>query len=612
MADSRGELVNRLEPIIKKVRDRRNVIEQQWLANHAAWRGQRTRVYYNSDFFKHYIPIARRATERTVVRMVQMLVPDNDFFEVYPGDVFDMGNTTAADAVSTFMLHLMERRVHIKSVVAQLARSAVMYGRAITKASVELVHWQEDAEAKVKHVDIWPTLRAVDVFSFYHFPETTNDLDRCQLLFEDSMYPWSEYLDAVEASNGLIDSISRRDLDKPVWPHHHMQRLSFTSMASPSDIPQVGKEGESAQVGDFVELTEGFMKSGQTWMHFWIVWNLKRGPRVVRLHKIVGDRQPYRLAVMREVPGESYTSSNMDDYEPLQILFNDQINRMEEAASIAAVPPVRVDPMKVSRSDSLIFRPRAKWLMEPDGAKLLEVPDTSRGSQAAAMMTMNLITSVFSPGGIVEGQPPRGSPRAGFAFSSMVNLSMADIKDMADCLEDKLLTPSLHDLYKLTVLFVPAEQVIRIPGTAAYKPQTMTTYDLYGGWSFRWVGQLQAQDMQVRGQRMQQFLQGVAPLLEALQMQGSTMDLAQLVKMIWRDVLGERGFDRILVKLPPPPMLPPGVTPPGAPGAAGDNPAQALAGMLGGPQGTGSAGTPENRERQASRQKSSQAGGPSQ
>src|SRR5262245_46385279 len=226
------------------------------------------------------------------------------------------------------------------------------------------------------------------------------------------------------------------------------------------------------------------------------------------------------------------------------------------------------------------------------------------------MQTMNLITSVFSPGGIVEGQPPRGSPRAGFAFSSMVNLSMADIKDLADTIEEKLLTPALHDLYKLTILFVPSDQVMKIPGTAAYRPQNLTTYDLYGGWTFRWVGHMQAQDMQVRGQRVQQFLQGVAPILPMLQEQGWNMNIAYLLKMIWRNVLGERGFDQIMTQMPPQP--PPGMTPPGAQATqvgAGGNPAQALGQMLGGPV---SAGTPENRVRQQSRQQAGARGAPSQ
>ena len=381
--------------------------------------------------------------------------------------------------------------------------------------------------------------------------------------------------------------------------------------------------GKASQVGEFVQITEGYLRYQQTWMLFWIVWNVKGGPRIVRLHQAVGDRQPFRWGLAREIPGESHTSSMMDDLEPLQILLNDQFNRMEEAASIAAVPPVRIDPTKVTRADSLVYRARAKWLVEPDGAKVLEIADTSRGSQAAVAATMNMITSVFSPGGLTEGQPPRGSPRAGFAFSSMVNLSMADIKDLADTIEECLLTPSLKDMYILTIRHVPREQVIKIPGTAAYNPQAMTTYDLYGGWNFKWVGQLHSQDMQQRGQKVQKFMEGMAPMLEPLLAQGWDVDLGQLVKMVWRDILGERGFDRILFKKPPAPPMPP--TPPGmSPGPPGmppgppprppgaqPNTAAMIAKMLG-PGGPQSAATPEMRERQASRQMSQAAGGPSQ
>ena len=622
MADSGTELLRRLEPVITQVRQRHQTVEQGWLANHAAWRAVRTRFYYNSPTFKHYIPAARRAIERSVVRIRQMLVPENDFFEVYPGDVFDMANSVAADAVSSYMAYLFEQRIRIKAMVSQLARCLLLYGRAVTKASIEVNKWAEDEDGEIEHTDIWPTLRVVDPFNFFVFPETITDLNDAQLIFEDSMYPWANYLDAVEASNGLIEGISRSDLNKPEWPTHHVERLQLGYMSAPSDL-SAGDDRDktkAAHVGEFVALTEGFLRYQQSWMQFWVVWNLNQGPRIVRLHKVVGNRQPFRMALAREIPGETDTSCMMDDLEPLQILLNDQFNRMEEAASVAAVPPVRVDPTKVTRADSLVWRPHAKWLVEPDGAKLLEVADTSRGSQASVSATMNMINSTFSPGGLVEGQPPRGSPRAGFAFSSMVNLSMADIKDLADTLEEQLLTPALKDIYILTIRHVPRDQVLKIPGTAAYMPQSMTTYDLYGGWNFKWVGQLHSQDMQQRGQKVQQFMEGMAPMLEPLMLQGWDVDLGQMAKMIWRDILGERGFDRILVKKPPPPPpmpgMPPGL-PPGAPGAPPGAPAppvnpMALAAKLLGPGGTQSAPTPENRERQASRQMTTAAGGPKQ
>src|SRR5262245_47648166 len=252
MADGRRELVERLEPVICRVRDRRDPIETRWLAGYSAWRGQRTRWFYNSDQFRHYIPAARRAVERTTVRLRQMLCPDNDFFEVYPGDIFDTMNSTSADSVSAWMLYLLEQRIRIRGIVGQLARSAVMYGRAVTKACIDVVQWSEDPRGDVAHFDIWPTLRAVDVFSFYHFPETCTDLEKAQLVFEDVMLPWAEYIDAVQVGQGLIDPIARKDLTKPEWPNNHLQRLSLIPIQSPTDLV-IGDP--KLQVGEFVQIT---------------------------------------------------------------------------------------------------------------------------------------------------------------------------------------------------------------------------------------------------------------------------------------------------------------------------------------------------------------------
>src|SRR5882724_11744718 len=83
---ARKNVLNALEPRLIDVRSRRRTIDEEDLRNHAAWRGIRTRFFYDSDNFKHYIPAARRAIERFVSRAVQMLMPTERFFEVYPGD----------------------------------------------------------------------------------------------------------------------------------------------------------------------------------------------------------------------------------------------------------------------------------------------------------------------------------------------------------------------------------------------------------------------------------------------------------------------------------------------------------------------------------------------
>lgn len=597
--DDKGSVLQRLEPIICEVRNRKSSVEQSWLIRHAAWMGIRYpgRYFYNSKNFQHYIPAARRAIERTVVRAAQMMVPDNDFFEVYPGDDFDVMNGQNAESVTNYMSYLFNARIHIKRLVRELTRCFLIYDRAITKSSVELSQYSEDPDGKLMRQEIWPSLRAVDPFSFFVFPETVTDVEKAHLIFEDAMYSLADYRDAVKYSQGMVADIDEKDLDKPAWPTHHTERLALNTIIDPTAMPEGGNPYKPVpdNVERFVALTEGFLKA-DGWVQFWIVWNLKGGPKMVRLNKFHCPTQPYRMALARPIPGEHYTTGMMSDIEPLQVLFNDQINQMEEGRAIASVPPIAVDPGRVSRADSLEFGPRRKWLVDPDGVKVLPIPDTSRTSLSAAQMTLGLLNSNFSPGGFSEGQPPRNSPRAGFAVSSLMNLSMADIKEIADIMEDEILTPALHDLYKLTIMFVPSSQVLRIPGTSNYRPTRMTTQDLYGGWNFRWVGQLASQDLQVRSQRMLQLLGPLQSMFPIMAQQGWQLDLGQLFKMIWRDAMGERGIERLLVKVPPAPPMPPQGQPP-------------QGGVRGPPPNAG--GSPEAVERQTSRMMAGLAGGSS-
>src|SRR5262245_38522285 len=94
-----AELSTRLVALLKDVRDRRKPREQtQWLSNQAAWMAKSIgREQYVSDTFKHYIPIGRRATERFVVRVTQTLLPSPRFFEVFPGNEYDLQAGKTAD-----------------------------------------------------------------------------------------------------------------------------------------------------------------------------------------------------------------------------------------------------------------------------------------------------------------------------------------------------------------------------------------------------------------------------------------------------------------------------------------------------------------------------------
>jgi len=107
----------------------------------------------------------------------------------------------------------------------------------------------------------------------------------------------------------------------------------------------------------------------------------------------------------------------------------------------------------------------------------------------------------------------------------------------------------------MTVLFVPPEQVFRIPGTKDYPGRSVNAGQLSGDYDFRWVGSLQSQDMQVRSQRLVTTLQvlgKMAPTVSAdLAAKGKKVHWEALYKRVWRDGLGERGADNIIIDMTP-------------------------------------------------------------
>ena len=571
------KMAERLTGTIVHVRDRRRPEELVWLNNHAAWKATANgRQMYNSPTFRHYIPVVRRAIERFVVRCTQTLIPSPDFFEVYPGNEMDAMAGKAAEAVRVYMGHLLTDRIKIRRLCTQLVRSLLLYNRAVTKTSVQVVDKVPFQWAKWSGSisEVWPTARVVDPFSFYVWPEVVSELEDAQLVFEDVMIPYSQY--AEWSTQGLCDPINREDLGTPEWPYHWRTRLGILGFTDPNSIPNQGaliEEEISPKVTtpkaaeQFVALTEAWSIQGSRLIMVWIVWNAAGGNKIVRVIDRGYPALPYLMALARPIPGEHYTNSMMDDLEPLQILFNDQVNQSEEARAIATTPPVVIDVAGVGRSDQLEFGPRKKWLVDPNGVKLLEIPDTSMSGIRAQNITLSQINSLGGAGSMTEGAPTRGLPRGSGAVSQLISLSMGDIKDVAEILEGEILTPLMKHLFRLTLAFTPSQQVMQIPGSQDFPPATLDAGTLMGGWTFRWVGSLQAQDQQMRAQRMVGALGMLAKLQPALMQAGKTLNWGYLLKRSWRDAMGERGAEEIVLDMPPPPPPQPGMPPGMPPGA---------------------------------------------
>ena len=583
---------------IVAIRQRRLLVEQRMLASRRQWFGNHlARVIPEgksvADLYD--IPAARRTQERFATRAVKMLTPSVRWFEVAPAA--DVPSEKVSN-VDQWMNYVLRKRIRTRPIVSQLVRCLMLYSFSVLKTSIQVLNG-----------NVWPSWRAVDPFSFYIYPETSPVVEEAEKVFEDHLCSFEKY--KTYARKGLVDDLEMSDLTKPDWPYHLVERLAYQGITDPTADVAQDIETRSRRISDelsatteaFVSLTELWIRREDVQYQVYIAWNLKRGPRIVGFFKSSYDEPLYRMTVHRPLPGELYTPAQSEDINELDNVQNDLFNQFMssvdwEQGFVAAQADRRHDSWKA--------KGRALWMFNDDprqAMQFIQPPITSVNQLRAFQIVTGLMQSMGGAGTIAEGQPGRNMPRAGSAVQSLVNLGMADVSDVAEILEQEVLTQALSDVYKVSS-FIPDEQLMRIPGGMAFygagvQSNILKRSDILGDFEFEWIGAQQFQDDSQRAQRSLIMLNMLAnpQVQQQLAGQGYAVNLAEMIQYIWRHTLGERGLTDILVQMPPVrgplgPMQPgvPGGQP--MPGAPATNGAQA-------PPAAGPSGTPGTNGAQA-------------
>jgi hypothetical protein len=531
------------------IRERRRTVEERWLRNRRQWMGLHLESNYtptetstitNSSIYS--TPSARRTTERMIVRIVKMLTPSVKWHEVSALGDTDQDRLSNVD---NFMTVVLRKKIKSRSIISQLARCMALYSMPVLRTSVST------------YKDVWPAWRACDPFAFYIFPETAPTIEDAELVFEDFLLSYDRY--KVLSDKGIVDQYNRNDFMKPAWPYHLTERLAYQGITDPTGnvdhvIERVGDQLQQTTSG-FVSLTELWLRREGSLYQVYIAWNLKGGEKIVGFFKSPYDEPLYRLSLHRPLPGETYTNSQFDDIANLEIICNDLFKMFVESAMWERGFMAIGD--QVTRHDSWKMKERALWQIQGTPREVLQFmqpPITSTNVLRAWQICHGMMQSMGGAGTIAEGQPGRNMPRAGGAFSQMVSLGMADVQDIAEVLEQEVLTYALGDVYNVCK-FIPEDQLIKIPGgIATYggkQSHTMYKDQLEGDFNFEWVGSLQFQDEARNAQQMMIFLNLLPQLAPMLEQQGFKFNLADLIQRIWRYALGQRGLNKVITPFTP-------------------------------------------------------------
>ena len=559
--DTSRELLTYLGAPIDSIRQRRRTIELAWLLNYRAWTAyspQGGMVQLLDGSIHYTIPHARRAIERNVARRTKILTPETPWFQTMP---LDDTSHEQAEAVQALLAFLYNAKMQTRRTVSSLCRCLQLYNFAVLQSYI-----------RIGPDGVWPQQKAIDPFSFYVFPDTAYNVDEASILFEDVIIPlvvYDSYVDRDNPDRSILEPLDGADLSMPMWPYHLIERLSYKGLTSPDAmLAASGRSEERAyararrdvserlmrQGTAFVSLTKVSFKRGREWYFCVICNNCRDGPCVVRFEEI--PQEPlYRWCNTRPIPGELYTTGEMDDIRVLQSLCNTAMSQVESNRAHLADPPVAMDVSQAGRLENYTFGNRQIWKTDGDPNaifKSIDVGDTTAMGIRSWQLYYGLLNSVAGGGQLAEGEPGRNMPRAGGAFGSMLNLQLVDSEHAAGIEEDELLTPGLTDVYSLLVQATPPSQIFRIPGRAGQALQTLSLADVTGQYSFVWQGSLGFESNQERAQKLMTFMglilqPNVLPqLVQQLAQNGQAIDFLGLMRDVYTNGLGERGLSALI------------------------------------------------------------------
>lgn len=560
-------LIDMLLPMINGAQQRRKSIENEWLRNYAAWQGWPSQTYtlpLPGNAIHYFIPHLRRIIERNVARVTKLEMPNIDWHQTLPSDSTIPPEN--AEAVHTTLRYILQKKIPVKRNISMLARCLYLYDFAILHTSVI-----------IQRKDVWPYQRVIDPYSFYIYPDTALSLEDAMLLFEESIVPYQVYKSFVSStsSTNLYSDIEASSLHTPIWPYHLVERIAYRGLTLPSDsFTANGNTRYSVTETDFeksrnkaksslqeksrafVKLYKCYFRLGSEWFYTVIVENLE-SPKIVRLDE-EENTPTYRWTNSRPLPGELYTNSQADDNRVLQSLSNTSLSQIESNRTRTAEPPLAVDGTQIGRLQSKTFANREWWHFEGNPNEIIKeiaVQDTSAEGIKAMQIYLQLMDK-NAGGTVAEGNPGRNMPRAGSTANNLISLAMIEIEDIADTIEQDILSPSLGDIYHTILEYVPNKQVFKIPNKRPELVKAFIKRDLYGDFSFTWLGSLGVQDSEANAEKALQFLglllnpQVLQLLMQQLEQQGKMLDIASIIEKVYSYTLAEKGLGNIIIPIP--------------------------------------------------------------
>lgn len=531
---------------------------------------------------KAYVPAYLRAEDTQVSQFIRGLFPSDDFM-----DVQEQGGTDPESArpVKDYLTYEAEKCSRLRMMLKPFARNYFRYGWAVGKVWYHKVlegkKPRRGGLMKGSLPDLIPSFEedasisgtrfsTRNNFNFYVWPPTVDSLEEATLVFEDIDVPkW--YIEEMIAKKKWVNGDAALNATPDPTHLFNVQQQSIemvgNSAGLPTAVPVLGDASNWRMLTEawaLLPLPRKAYVAGEepgTLVMCKITCTRDGAIQHVQRNPFWHGKLPYLVARMRPEPGQFYCKGMGYVARYLQYLVNDFANQLNDNGSYSLNPFAKVNPNMLAAPLSPMRPGGIFYVTDPKAIEFDRPPveQLQYGMQLMQLWQSMLMDHTGAPP-ILQGTNAGKGARTATSSQILEKNAMNPIQDIVEDLELDVMIPWMQMAFSLGQQYRDQEVWVQIAGT----PVKIAPKDLVKDCTFRWLASSQSANQQQRAQQAMQLLSQVAPILPLLQQQGKTIDPTPLLKRVYSDGFGFRGFDQFVIPMGMPPGAmgqPPGGVP---------------------------------------------------
>lgn len=558
-----------LMPVMQEARSSRRQLEGEWeeIRRLVLLQHDQNQKYIGRS--KAYVPSYLRARETLVSQLSRGLFPGDEYLDVK--ERIDGAKLQDAPNVKNYIKYEFEKIARLRMVIKPYLSQFIDYGITVSKGYYHKPLRSMTARLKKGTGGAGPLLQRDmgrrdeglrfqprSVFSVYVWPTTVDNAEDAEVVFEDMSIPITQAMALVKAKR-WVDY----PLDGRVSEHRNnsdQQQMEIQGTTS-NDVGD-SKLGTTVDVSECwlsMDLPASAYEPGEDTSMPVPVRVVVMGDKVMEIvrNPFWHQRSPFLFHRMRTFPGSWYPKGTGHAVKFLQYLVNDFTNQLNDNGTYALNPIIKAN-LNLLAGPVPALRPGIVIGMRDMKAIEFDRPPVEQIQYGQMLVTM--YTGLLQD---MSGSPQilMGSKGAKTATTTQV-LQANAMNPLQDMIED-IEASTMVELMAMSVGYGQQFRTEAILDQLAGGTISVSPNDIAGSFVYAYLASSQAASQQQRAQQALTLLQVLPNMVPLLQAVGKIADPEPLLRRIFSDGFGFRGFEDFIKPMPPQPMLP------GAPGTPG-------------------------------------------